>query len=545
MDSEAVGNDQGKTPAKALQLPAWLTGAPARELGIIVPLLALCVLVRVLWLTPVDIYWDAGIKWHFARQLTHANQLVNAPWSHHLARSGVIIPAYLVRRLCGSGPTVYYVWPVASFTLQVLLTYLLSKRLAGRGAAIFAAIVLTLFTGLTRSTSQLLPDGLSGTAAMLAAYAFVRFHEEAGRERLRWLVVVGLGCIWAYMIKETSVLFFPGVFLAVLLSRRSFKEVFILGGMLLAYLVVETLIVRAVTPFAHRLAIVQDAHGFYQPVTFYELVVRRFTKLESEWQLLLLVAFLGSVYQAVFGDRRARLLLLFPLSFLFFLTFLVRRVDPLVQWITFKSRYMAPVAPFAVVMIAFALAGTFRRVAQKLPEARLRPLLSLFTERAPLWTFGLCALVGFLVYRDARPSLDDHPLVRLRRDSEILNDAYRRNLPIVQKAKLPKGGDAIYGPRGLNTVYGVYLNDRELARDNYLKPGVVPNITEGVHLGRKKQPYSYIWRDPRAFAVPRDLEQMIDQGCALEVYTKHNEVALRAKRKLPAKCRPPSATAGS
>src|SRR5690349_15385082 len=96
--------------ARALEA---LDGSGAQEALTIVSLLALCVLIKVLWLTDVDIYWDAGTKWHFARQWAYANDFSHATWSHHMARFGVNIPAFLVQKLLGTGARVYYVWPVA------------------------------------------------------------------------------------------------------------------------------------------------------------------------------------------------------------------------------------------------------------------------------------------------------------------------------------------------------------------------------------------------------------------------------------------------
>ncbi len=530
------------SPATPSRIPKWLQGSRPQDLLLVGALLGLCVLVKLLWLTHLDIYWDAGAKWHFARQLSYANDFSHATWSHHMARFGVNVPSYLVQHLLGTGARVYYAWPVMSFTLQVLFVYLLARQLSGRAAAVLAALLMIFFTGMTRSASQLLPDGLSGTAAIVAGYAFVRFHEELGPKRQRWLLLVGLACVWAYAIKESSVLMFPGVGLAVLFSRRSLKEALVFSGVIVAYAALETLGFRLFTPYAHRLAIVQEGHGLYQPVTFVQLVANRFTNLDPPWRTLFLVGTPCLVYQAFFGDKRGRLLTLFPIGFVFFLTFLVRSIDPLLQWTAFKPRYMAPTAPFFAVAIGVFVASMVSKLWRRFALPGWRSWPQLATARAGVLTLLLCTMLGLYVFQQERASLKKHPLVELKRDADIVNDAYRRNLPIVQKAKLPRGADAIYGPRGLNTIYAVYLDDAEVVRAS-AKPGWLPDITDAVQLPKRGKKYSYIARDPKLYRAADELEKMIEDGCALVVTTKRSRVGLGSKRVLPAKCKAPTGEA--
>ena len=65
-------------PSALAQLLRRLDDSRVQDMLSIASLCALCVLVKVLWLTDVDIYWDAGTKWHFARQWSYAARWTRA-----------------------------------------------------------------------------------------------------------------------------------------------------------------------------------------------------------------------------------------------------------------------------------------------------------------------------------------------------------------------------------------------------------------------------------------------------------------------------------
>lgn len=491
----------------------------------------LCVTVRLLWATPVDVYWDAGAKWHFARQWFYANDFSHAHWSHHMARMGVNLPAYLAQLVLGTSPSVYYVVPIASFTVQTLFVYLLGRRLGGRAAGVLGALFMILSPGMSRNASQLLPDGIAGTAAVIAGYAFVRFHEEVGAKRVRWLVATGLASCWAYAIKESSVLLFPGVVVAVWLSRRSFKEAFGMVGLLGGYGLLETACFRLFTPYAHRLAVVREEHGFYPPIKFWELF-NRFSELDPSSKVLFWTWLIGVLYHLRSPDRRRRLVMILPLGFVFFLTFLVRRVDPIIPWQSFKPRYMAPAMSLMAVGASVFVTDVVQRVGAK--SARVRAKLSqvaaYFGREPGHWTFILCLLVGSSVFLRERPHLRRHPLVTLRRDSKILNDAFLRNLPIFEHLR---GGN----PRALNTIYAVYLRPENLAKSDLASGGRLPDIDEGVRLAKAGRHLGYVLRD-RSVYRRGELEALIEAGCAVEV-SASGRIKLGIRQKLPENCKAP------
>jgi Dolichyl-phosphate-mannose-protein mannosyltransferase len=507
---------------------SWLKSR-RQDVLVIGALLALCVLVKVLWLRPIDMYWDAGAKWHFVRQWSYANDFSHAQWSHHMARFGVHVPTYVVQLLFGTSSRVYYVTPIAIFSLGMVFAYLTASRLGGRAAGVLAALFMIFHPDMNRGATQLLPDGMIGTAALMAGYAFVRFHEEQdGAKRRWWLFGIAGACLWAYAIKESSVLLFPGVALAVFFSRRSYKEAALLCGALALYGVLETASFSLFTPYTHRLAVVQEKHGLYPPITFWGMF-GRFAKLEPANQALFWLWTASVVYDAGREDKRRRLLLLLPLGYVFFVTFMVRRIDPLSQWLSFKPRYMWPAVPLFMTSVAVFLTECIRRVWSLHRRPRLESWRQGLVERPGLAICSLCAVLGFGTYLSERKDLDSHPLVTLPHDASILNDALRRNLPIVERAE---------NPRALNTMVAVYMRPAYLAQSDLARGGRLPDIQEAIRFfGKGKKRRAYVLRDQSAYR-DGELQALIADGCAISVAAKGG-LRVDPSERLPERCKAP------
>jgi hypothetical protein len=494
------------------------------ELSIIVSLLALCVLVKVLWLTPINIFTDAGEKWHFVRQWSYSNDIQHGTWSHHGARLGVNVPVYFIQKIFGTHPTAYYVAPIAGFTLQILFVYLIARRLSGRLAGVLASLLLIFFPGLTPTVAQLLPDGFGGTAAIIVAYLLIRFEEETGRKRLYWLLAAGFGCFYTYWIKESDVLLWPGVVVAVWLSKRSFREAGIVIAVMLGFVLLETACFSLLTKYTHRLAIVQGVEGWYEPIKFMDLF-KRFTKLDTSWQILVWMWVPSMLWLAGSNDKRARPLVLMALSFVFLLTFMVRSINPIVQWTAFKPRYFAVAAPFFGVTVGMFCSEMLSRIWQQYVGLRFQRLAEHFKRWGAPWTAGLCLALGAGLYMLAKDGLDKNPLAELGNETRILNDAYQRNLPIVESHNKH---------RGLNTIAQIYLKPRLLVQPD----GRLPNIEEVVQSGRSHgSALWYVLRDPAAYKGD-DLAELVDKGCAVVIKAKV-KVNLNVKQKLPERCRAP------
>jgi hypothetical protein len=119
--------------------------------------------------------------------------------------------------------------------------------------------------------------------------------------------------------------------------------------------------------------------------------------------------------------------------------------------------------------------------------------------------------------------------VQVSHDANILNDALRRNLPIVEREK---------NPRALNTTYAMYMRSAYLVQSDLARDGRLPNIVEGVRAFRKPKKYRfYVLRDESAYR-DGELQEIIADGCAV-VVSARGGLRVKPSEKLPARCKAP------
>lgn len=512
------------------------------ELAIVLSVLALCVAVRLMRLQPIEFYEDEVSRWHFVRQWFYPNDFHQARWTHHMARFGVNVPVFVVQALFGRHAHAYYIWPVTAFTLQVLFTYLTTKRLAGRGAAVLAAIFLITFTGMDRGASQLLPDGIGAAAMILVGYLLIRYQEAPVERRMSWLLGAALAFVWAYEIKESNLLLLPGTAAAVWLCKGRFRDGVWFCAVLFAAIALETLGFRALTHYHSRFAIVEESHGV-ATTTFLHLF-DRFTKLEPPWQMLVWMWVPSALWLASSGDRRRYLLALIPATFLFLITFLVRGVNPIVLWTRFFSRYFEPMAPFFTAAVALFVAHCVARMWENFAPAKLSTWQGTLSRHAAAVSVVACGVVGLAEYASNAGSTEEPVLHEVRRISSITNDAYARNLPIVERRAKSSERDEERRTRPLKAVYGIFLDDRRIVTSDLAKDGWLPNTLEAI---RHSKRYSYLLHDARVYGRER-VEKFVDDGCAVvltEAKGHLNSAAgvpsliVAQTEKLPARCKAP------
>lgn len=514
----------------------WL--AMAQEPLTVVGLVGLCLTVRLLWLERIEIAEDMVFKWHFVRQWFHHHDFSHAAWTHHMTRMGVNVPVFFVQALSGASPRSYYVVQLASFALQVALAYSLGRRLGGRGAGLIAGLMLCLFTGVNRDVSQLLPDGIGGTVALVTYYLLVRYQEASEERRLRWLVAAGAAFFWNYLVKESNLLFLPGFASAVWLCRRNLRDAMLFTALPIAGAVLESAVYRLFTAYGSRLGVVQAA-DYEVRVTFLGLF-DRFTKLEPPWQMVFWM-WLGSAFALLpRNDRRIHALLIVPAGFIFFLTFLVRSIDPLLLWTAFRSRYFSAVLPFLVLGFALLAAEAIVKAWAAHVPLPVRTWPGRLRRYQGFAAFALCALIGWLTYLQAKPDLSHHPFEEIEAISRAVNDAYRRNLPIVQEFK-PKGLEEARA-RAAKAAYGVYLNPKYILQSDQAKGGRIPDVLEAVHQHRisGQLHYAYVIRDQRAYKGWKQIRELDEAGCALRLTLDTNRFFTVSPAILPAHCQAPS-----
>jgi hypothetical protein len=537
---ETSGAPVVAAPAPSTQRGAlgWLSGQ-AQDWLIVISISALCLLRRIETLEPLNTGGDAATKWQFVRQWFFEHDFAHAEWNHHMTRFGVLVPAYLAQILLGHGLRGYYAAPLAACLVQVSFVYACGKRLSGRLGGVLGALLLIYTSVMATAGSQLLPDLFSGTYGIVMAYFFLRYADAHGKARTVWLVLSAVTAFVGYLGKETFVFFYPGMALAIFLAARNSEQaargrawlqpLVVFFGVLALGLALETLAYRVFTQYHSRAAIVIASHignsdeGGRPDTTFWKLF-DRYLHIDKGWVVafyVFLPCWLGLLGFA--KNYRVRALLGIVGSFFFFLTFLVRGINPLLLWQRFMSRYLDPTAPFVQLVTALFLALVAEQLWQERGDGALWQKLGQLPRYAALLVVALCGVLGVWSYaglkEDARPAFATGSQL-----AEIASDAYDRNLPIV--IRKGRTGGASYA-RAVLAIYAIYLDPKPLVRD-----GRLPSFDEAKRVAGS---LTYLVKDPHSYNGAK-VNRMIDAGCALEIKESGFSMTAAPWGILPASC---------
>jgi hypothetical protein len=542
---ESEGPAPSGSPAAPTQSPssvrpalAWLTGN-AHDIAIMVALAVLCLVHRIQTLEPVNTGGDAATKWQFVREWFFKHDFAHAEWNHHMTRFGVLLPAYVSQLLLGHGIRAYYAAPLAACVVQVLFVYACGRRLSGRLAGVLAALLLIYTSLMATAGSQLLPDLFTGTYGIVMTYLYLRYADAQGKARTAWLVGSALVAFVGYLAKETMVFFYPGMAIAIWLAARSsgkhlslqatLKPLFVFFGVLLIGLALETLAYRVFTSYHSRASIVVASHigngddGSRADTTFWKLF-DRYLHIDKGWVVafyVFLPCWLGLLGFA--KNYRVRGLLSVVASFFFLLTFLVRSISPLLLWQRFMSRYLDPTAPFVQLVTALFVALVLEQLWQERGTGRGWQALSRLERHGATLLLALCVALGASSYLDLKQE-GARALTQGSELSEIANDAYARNLPIVIR-KSRTGGPAY--ARDVMALYAIYIDPKALSRG-----GRLPSFEEAKRVSGS---FTYLVQNPKAYSAAK-LNHMLDAGCALEVRENTPSMSVSPWGSLPASC---------
>jgi hypothetical protein len=388
----------------------------------------------------------------------------------------------------------------------------------------------------------------TGTYGIVMTYLFLRFADAQGKARTAWLVASAVVAFIGYLAKETMVFFYPGMALAIWVAARhaagspdaprvaSWRAVIeplaIFFGVLLVGLVLETLAYRVFTQYHSRASIVVASHignsdeGGRPDTTFWKLF-DRYLHIDKGWIVafyIFLPCWLGLLGFA--KNYRVRGMLAVVASFFFFLTFLVRGINPMLLWQRFMSRYLDPTAPFVELVTALFVALVLEQLWQE-RGPRFAPLERL--ARYGVWLApALVAVLAVLSYSNIRED-GQRAFTTGSELAEIVNDAYARNLPIV--IRRPHSGGASYA-RDILALYAIYIDPAALVRN-----GRMPSFEEARRVSGSM---TYLVKNPRAYS-PAKVNALIDAGCALEVRETTPTMTAAPWGNLPASCHAPGA----
>ncbi len=389
---------------------------------------------------------DERDYWYAAKALSQGFEY--PALTHRTVRWAIILPVAALQRVFGVHPNVYYVAPILNALAQTALLYALGKTLRGRFTGILASLFMIFFPYQIRAASQVRPEIFSITYMLLCAYLLVIALRREGRNRTILVVVSSLAMFLAYETKITNLFFLPGVFAAMLLygGKRGFRDCFAFGLPLLALFIAETALYALLTDFSFgQLSVITSNHlssDYADPLNSYWGVFLRYAPeyLEPYWQApLALFAVAGSYYLARGANRELKTITVMGFSFIFFITFTVTGLNPVMVAEDFINRYFCALLPFVFLVLSWAAEDLTGRL---LPDFSAESASTVAVGSAALCLAVSAAFSLPIVPSSARqyahsplkPS--DHPFAQTSAYFRDINEAWDSGTPILSAAGL-------------------------------------------------------------------------------------------------------------
>jgi Dolichyl-phosphate-mannose-protein mannosyltransferase len=508
------------------------------DIAFVVVLVALNAFARWVRLEPIENGGDPLDAWYFVRQLAHENHPKTAWLDHHAARFGMHWITWIVQHLFGTHPRYYYLPQLFASCSCVALTYLLGRQLHGKLTGVLAALWLMEFPLFNSASSQLRRGIFEAMYALAALNCLVRYLDQTDeRGQRRWLAACAVATFFAYLVELPSLYITPGVALVVWLARRNLRHIVLYGGILAALFAVETTLYFTLTHYSSRIAVVSAAHlsqklrGSEGEGVPFSYLLERFTKAKDGTKLVFYPFFFAAPLLVWRGGPKARAVALGAGSFLFFITFLVRGIDPIRVFELNGDRYLLLGVPLAIVANTVCFVwliealGLVRRLDGLLATGRDRPWAA-----SVLLGVALAAVTAEL----AREAWDErrvpHALAGVERAYLLLNDTFERGLPIIADVSKKDGPPAGWQSRGLHWTEKGFIRDELLLDGRRL-----PDFGYSTSIAMLDRTHRYVPKN----LTPERARELETDGCAVKLRSRGPFMEFSPNLdRLPARCAP-------
>lgn len=401
---------------------------------------------------------DGPHKWEIARDLVAGYLRRPAQFDHHAARWAIVLPFALTQALLGAHAWVAFV-PILGFDLlQAGLTYAIGVQLGSRAIGVVATVLFCLVPKMASSGSDLLPTVFESTYVLLTLCLLLWARLDSPNGRPRLALSLAAMCL-AYLAKETTVFYLPGLVIGLWLLRRSLIECLYYCLGFLGFVALETLFYWARFGFAFgRFTIIKAHHlgnaKLAAPITSIGQLLERYLVLSGGFLQLFYAALLVTLSYPYWrrklpADVGHRFTAIAAACWGFFLlnTFALKSLHPPRLAQPLNERYLLSALPLLALIVATPAVPLIRRGLTQL--AKLYPRLA--PERCAL---GLCAVcVGWIAIPQMR-SVTTGPLFTTSRMERELRDAFDTGKPIVTRE--PKA-------HAITTARAIFL-DRKRAK---------------------------------------------------------------------------------
>jgi hypothetical protein len=413
--------------------------------------------VRLYLLQMINVGPDEIDYWFSAKQLVSGGTYPEI--MHRTIRWAIILPVAFFQMVLGMHPLVYYFTPILNSLIQTVLLYVFAKKLLRRDIAFYTVLLFTAWPYMWRTGSQIRPAIFSLTYVLVSLYTFFLFL-EAGKRRN--LLISAVFLFFAYQSKITNLYFLPGILVVLWLHRRWAGDLLLYAGSLFGLYVVEHLGYWYFTGNRMgRLGIIAAHHltgDFAEalPGGFFGLFARYTDYMEFPWKLFFLVFLAATVYLLMRNKPWARELTILHGSFFFFLTFMVKSINPIEPVEPFLDRYYIVNLPTMSLMIVYALSD-LKYAAFLFGNGKKAPLVPIALGAALLMLAMTALPMPSAVRRFYTPlaEISEHPIPKTLEFVETMQQAIAEDLPII----------SVDTAKPLDTANRVFYDDPETGRE--------------------------------------------------------------------------------
>ncbi len=359
---------------------------------------------------------------------------------HRTIRWAIILPVAFFQWLLGSHVLVYYITPILNSIIQTVLLYRLGKRIFNQSIAFYAVILCTAWPYMWRTGSQIRPAIFSITYVLVALYfLFLYLDSTNNSKQARFYLLASAAALFiAYQSKITNLYFVPGILVVLWLHRRKLSAPLLFGLTLFGLYVIEHMayFISVGDPFG-RLGIIARNHlsSSYAeelPSSFLGLFQRYTVFLEFPWHLLLLAFVASTVFLLIRKRKWICELTILHAGFFFFLTFMVKSIDPVVPVEAFLDRYFIATLPTMSLVIVYALFEVFPLSwVVAVSQRRMLVLAAVCIAVVALIVTALPLPAGVERFYTPFSKLHEHPIPRVLQFEEDMEMALMKDLPIV------------------------------------------------------------------------------------------------------------------
>ncbi|MGB4270302.1 MAG: glycosyltransferase family 39 protein [Spirochaetota bacterium] len=429
-------------------ITTWFKSYHTVENKVLFLILLFGIFFRLLTVTTIETGGDAANYWFAAKSL-----LYGLPYTlnHHTVRFGMIIPIMMSQCIFGTHPIVYYIMPLLFYVLQIIFLYRIVVRAYGINLAFACSLLLIFMPKMFSHAVQLKPDGFLAAYILISVWFIFKFY-DTDKYSYWHLLAAALFMFMAYLTKETSLFFLPGMALCIWMMKKKFKYVVFFGSILFILFLCETTLYYLLADIhLGRAQIVAGSHlgsGNLLALPSVWSLLSRYIEL-NVFEKIYFFTYLASTFYILIRIKKIKpditvlSLIIIPLIFFILLTFAVKSVSPIVPAMSFNPRHLVPAAPFMIFVIAYAIVSVKKTLKPYFAVSNLSATKST-TASVKLYALiiAMLSVLSTIVVIVALPHfpqagrtgiLHEHPFVETFRYYTLLNDAYIHGIPIIQE----------------------------------------------------------------------------------------------------------------